>query len=68
MQGWRAGLYDRPPAMPPSHLHWHGNERKYADLDPRLIPRTESLQDTLDRTKPLWDEQILPDLMGEFPK
>ena len=35
--------------MTDTHIHWHKHERKYADLDPSLIPTTESLQDTIDR-------------------
>eukprot|EP01038_Epipyxis_sp_PR26KG_P006832 gene6832-9354_t len=62
VQRWRSGLYDRPPPMDPSHIHWHKNERHYSNLDPNDIPVTESLQDTIDRTIPLWDSHILPDL------
>ena len=39
--------YDRP--MTPEHKHWHGNERKYADLASDMIPTAESLQDTMAR-------------------
>ena len=42
VQTWRAGLYARPPAMSREHRFWHGNERKYADLE--TIPATESLE------------------------
>jgi 2,3-bisphosphoglycerate-dependent phosphoglycerate mutase len=65
IQLWRgAGLTDRPPAMLENHLYWHGRERKYADLSSSLIPRTESLQDCIDRTIPLWISHILPDLQA----
>jgi 2,3-bisphosphoglycerate-dependent phosphoglycerate mutase len=63
VQEWRAGLLDRPPPMAPTHIHWHKNERKYKHLDAAQIPVTESLQDTLDRTLPLWESEIKPDLM-----
>lgn len=62
VQQWRAGLLDRPPEMNLDHIYWHGRERKYAHLHPSWIPRTESLQDTIDRVVPLWDSHILPDL------
>ena len=62
VQQWRAGLYARPPPMSPNHPYWHKNERKYADLNPDDIPITESLQDTMERTLPLWNNRILPDL------
>lgn len=62
VQEFRIGLEGRPPPMTPEHPHWHGSERKYADLNPEDIPVTESLQDTMDRTIPLWNSRILPDL------
>jgi 2,3-bisphosphoglycerate-dependent phosphoglycerate mutase len=50
--------------MKPSHRHWHGSERKYADLDPAMLPVTESLEDTMERTLPLWHSRIWPDLLS----
>lgn len=64
VQKWRAGLLERPPPVSETHLHYHRGEKKYAHLDPTLIPSSESLQDTIDRVTPLWDAQILPDLKG----
>ena len=43
---------------------YHGNERKYRDLKPDEIPLTESLQDTMDRTLPLWHTRIFPDIQA----
>ena len=48
--------------MTDDHIYWHGKERKYKDLDPTLIPRTESLEDTLNRVKPLYENEIYHDL------
>eukprot|EP01041_Mallomonas_annulata_P014106 gene14106-30021_t len=62
VQSWRAGLKAKPPVMKPNHPYWHKNERRYADLNPDEIPDTESLQDTMERTLPLWYSRILPDL------
>ncbi len=64
IQSYRTGLTARPPAMTPDHPNWHLNERKYADLSVMDIPVTESLQDTMDRTLPLFQDRILPDLMN----
>ncbi len=64
VQSFRTGLKARPPPMTPDHPHYHRNERKYMDLDPSSIPVTESLQDTMDRTLPLWETRIKPDLMA----
>lgn len=62
VQDFRNGLLGRPPPMAPNHPHWHKDERKYADLDYNEIPVTESLLDTMQRTIPLWENRILPDL------
>lgn len=63
VQDFRIGLTGRPPEMSPNHPQWHGNERKYADLDSKEIPVTESLQDTMERTIPLWETRIKLDLL-----
>lgn len=62
VQNIRRGLLGKPPIMKEDHPHWHKNERKYSDLDVDQIPLTESLQDTMSRTIPLWKSRILPDL------
>jgi 2,3-bisphosphoglycerate-dependent phosphoglycerate mutase len=64
VQSYRTSLFARPPAMTPAHPHCHKNEKKYNDLRPEQIPVTESLQDTMDRTLPLWYDRILPDLQA----
>ena len=48
--------------MTEDHLHYHRRERKYANLPPDIIPSSESLQDTIDRTIPFFESHILPDL------
>jgi len=62
VQAFRTGLTTTPPPMTPDHPHWHMHEKKYADVKPEEIPVTESLQDTMERTLPLWESRILPDL------
>ena len=62
VQAYRLELDTRPPPMTSTHPFWHKNERKYADLNPDDIPVTESLQDTMDRTLPLWHSRIKPEL------
>lgn len=64
VQSFRTGLTARPPPMLPDHPHWHAGEKKYRDLKPEEIPVTESLQDTMERTLPLWETRILPDLQS----
>ena len=60
VQAWRHGLRDRPPPMPANHPLDVSSDRNYADLE--LTPRTESLEDTMQRALPLWRERIEPDL------
>jgi 2,3-bisphosphoglycerate-dependent phosphoglycerate mutase len=59
---WRRS-YDVPP--PPLGLDDERHPRhdpRYADVDPTLLPATESLQDTLARVQPYWRERIAPEL------
>ncbi len=59
---WRRS-YDIPP--PPLSLDDPRHPRhdlRYRDLDPALLPGTESLKDTLARVLPLWETRIGPEL------
>jgi len=59
---WRRS-YDIPP--PPLGMDDPRHPRfdpRYADLDPRSLPVTESLKDTLARVLPCWETQIVPQL------
>ena len=62
VQAWRRSLRVRPPALDESHPYYPGRERKYAHLAKSEIPLTESLLDTMERSVPLWEEQIKRDL------
>ena len=46
--------------MPANHPLDVSGDRNYADLE--STPRTESLEDTMQRALPLWRERIEPDL------
>ncbi|KAJ8613610.1 hypothetical protein CTAYLR_006151 [Chrysophaeum taylorii] len=63
VQSWRHGLLDVPPPLTRDHAYYPGKERKYADLPEEMIPLSESLQDTMERTLPLWNSRILDDLL-----
>ena len=64
VQRWRRSFVTRPPPMAADHKHWHGYDRKYMDLvEEDMIPTTESLQDTMERTLPLWNSRIVPLLL-----
>lgn len=59
---WRRS-YDVPPPPlehdDPRHPRF---ELRYANVDPARLPATESLQDTLARVQPFWEEQIAPQI------
>ena len=54
----------KPPALTPSDVHWPGRERKYFDLEMNQIPLTESLQDCMGRTEPVWRNKIMMELQS----
>jgi 2,3-bisphosphoglycerate-dependent phosphoglycerate mutase len=59
---WRRGFSDRPPALARDDPRYSGGDPRYAMLKEVEIPTTESLQDTLRRLLPLWEEEIAPQL------
>src|ERR1044072_8163507 len=59
---WRRS-YDIPP--PPLALDDPRHPRfdlRYANIDPKLLPATESLKETLARVQPYWTSRIAPEL------
>ena len=59
---WRRS-YDIPP--PPLSLddpRHPVNDRRYANIDPRVLPASESLKDTLARVLPFWNDRIVAEL------
>jgi 2,3-bisphosphoglycerate-dependent phosphoglycerate mutase len=59
---WRRSYDIPPPALDDSDERHPKHDPRYADLDPSLLPATESLKDTLARVLPLWNEEIAPRL------
>ena len=57
---WRRS-YDVPPPELESDDPRHPKfDPRYQDLDPRLLPASESLKTTLQRTIPFWQDAIVP--------
>ncbi len=57
---WWRGYVDAPPPLAiddPRHPRF---DARYADLDPALLPATESLADCQRRTLPYWHEVLAP--------
>jgi 2,3-bisphosphoglycerate-dependent phosphoglycerate mutase len=59
---WRRSYAVRPPALTLDDERHPRFDRRYAHLDPELLPATESLEDTLMRVLPYWHETIVPAL------
>jgi 2,3-bisphosphoglycerate-dependent phosphoglycerate mutase len=57
---WRRSYDIRPPAFEAGDPANPALDRRYAKLDPRARPRAESLQDTVDRVVPCWEQEIAP--------
>jgi len=48
-----------PPALEPNDERFPGNDPRYKDLDPRILPFTECLKDTVERVIPFWNDEIV---------
>jgi 2,3-bisphosphoglycerate-dependent phosphoglycerate mutase len=59
---WRRSYDIPPPPLEPSDQRHPRFDRRYAGVDPTLLPATESLKDTLARVLPYWHERIAPEL------
>jgi 2,3-bisphosphoglycerate-dependent phosphoglycerate mutase len=59
---WRRSYDIAPPPLASDDPRHPRLDRRYASVDPALLPATESLKTTLDRVRPYWDERIVPEL------
>lgn len=57
---WRRSYDVRPPALERTDERYPGNDPRYRDLDPKEIPLTECLKDTVDRFLPYWHGVVTP--------
>ncbi len=57
---WRRSYDVPPPALEPGDERHPARDRRYAKLDPKVIPLTECLKDTVARVVPYWTERIAP--------
>lgn len=60
---WRRSYDVLPPLIEDDSDFSQAHDRRYADLDPHIIPRAENLKVTLDRVMPFWEDHIAPDLL-----
>jgi len=59
---WRRSYDTPPPSMKPDDKRHPRHDILYKDIDPLKLPNAESLKDTLERVKPLWINQIIPQI------
>jgi 2,3-bisphosphoglycerate-dependent phosphoglycerate mutase len=57
---WRRSYDVPPPALKTSDPRYPGTDVRYKDLDPKDIPLTECLKDTVERFLPYWHDTIAP--------
>merc|ERR1711972_351076 len=62
VQIWRRSFDTPPPPIDEGSEFNPAKEAKYAGLDPKDIPRTECLKDTIARVMPYWESTIAPEL------
>jgi len=58
---WRRSYDEPPPPMCDQHKYHPARDPRYRQMKD-LIPKSESLKDTKDRSKVYWDEVIAPEL------
>lgn len=59
---WRRSFDTPPPPIADDDQWSQAGERRYAELPPELMPRTECLADVVDRMLPYWYDFVVPDL------
>ncbi len=55
---WRRSYDIQPPALEKSDARYPGHDPRYRDLNPKDVPLTECLKDTVARFLPYWHETI----------
>jgi len=61
---WRRSYDIPPPALALEDPRHPRHDPRYRNVDPALLPATESLKDTLARVLPLWQQRIAPELLA----
>ena len=59
---WRRSYDIPPPPLDSSDARHPVNDRRYSKIDPRVLPASESLKDTLARVLPFWNDRIVAEL------
>lgn len=59
---WRRSFDIPPPELAEDDERLPHKDPRYAALDPKVLPRTESLKLTIDRVMPFWHDRIVPEI------
>jgi 2,3-bisphosphoglycerate-dependent phosphoglycerate mutase len=62
VQRWRRSYSERPPLLTESDPRNPAFDPKYQDLDKKDLPLGESLEDTIKRVLPYWQNEIIPQI------
>lgn len=57
---WRRSYATPPPPLQEEDDRHPRHDSRYADVDPAMLPASESLKDTLERVTPYWEGEICP--------
>lgn len=60
---WRRSYDVLPPMLSEDDPRSAAKDRRYANLDPNVVPGGENLKVTLERVMPFWEDHIAPDLL-----
>ena len=60
---WRRSYDVLPPLLSADDEGSAAKDRRYANLDPHIVPGGENLKVTLERVMPLWEDEIAPKLL-----
>lgn len=62
VQVWRRSFSEKPPQLTEDDPRNPINDPKYKDIDRKDLPAGESLQDTIKRVLPYWENEIVPQI------
>ena len=61
---WRRSFDVKPPALEPDDERAAGNQAMFRDVDPKDLPLNESLETTIERVVPYFNEVIKKDMLA----
>lgn len=62
-QTWRRSFDVPPPVLADDSEFSQAGDERYRDVDPSVLPKTESLKLVIDRLLPYWQDEISKDLL-----